>query len=88
MFGCHHGQTSLEKATRRSLPLFASANWQSRLFPQQDGKATIIETGREFTIKATNQLEGMFLASPAVAEGALFLRSDTHLYRIENRNGG
>lgn len=57
-------------------------------FLNQDGKATIIETGREFKIKATNQLEGMFLASPAVADGALFLRSATHLYRIEDRDGG
>jgi outer membrane protein assembly factor BamB len=58
------------------------------LFVSQDGKATMIEAGREFKVIATNQLEGLFLASPAVAQGALFLRSDSHLYRIENRNGG
>ena len=51
-------------------------------FVNQDGKATIIEAGREFKVAATNQLEGMFLASPAVANGALFLRSDKHLYCI------
>ena len=32
-----------------------------------------------------NQLEGLFLASPAVASGALFLRSDKHLYRIAKK---
>ena len=52
------------------------------LFVNQDGKATLIETGREYKVAHINQLEGIFLASPAVADGALFLRSDTHLYCI------
>jgi hypothetical protein len=29
-------------------------------------------------------LSGRFMASPAIAGKALFLRTDTHLYRIED----
>lgn len=49
----------------------------------QQGKTLILKPGKEFTTLATNQLDGTFYASPAVAGRALFLRSDTHLYRIE-----
>lgn len=52
-------------------------------FCGRDGKTTVLTAGREHEILATNQLSGTFKASPAVADGALFLRSDTHLYRIE-----
>jgi len=34
-------------------------------------------------VLAENELEGGFMASPAVAGRALFLRTRTHLYRIE-----
>ncbi len=43
----------------------------------------MLAAGRKFKVLATNQLKGAFKASPAVADGALFLRSDTHLYRVE-----
>ena len=33
---------------------------------------------------ATNTLDDGFMASPAVADGALFLRTKSHLYRIED----
>ncbi|MEM7231471.1 MAG: PQQ-binding-like beta-propeller repeat protein [Planctomycetota bacterium] len=48
------------------------------------GEMTILSTGQKFEILASNQLEGNFFASPAVAGRSLFLRSATHLYRIEN----
>ncbi|MCP4782335.1 MAG: PQQ-like beta-propeller repeat protein [Fuerstiella sp.] len=54
-------------------------------FCSRDGRTVILSTGREFETLATNQLDGIFRASPAVADAALFLRSDTHLYRIEER---
>ena len=33
--------------------------------------------------RTLNELPGRFMASPAVSGNALFLRTDTHLYRIE-----
>ena len=48
------------------------------------GKATVLQVGRTYKILATNRLESGFMASPAVSGRALFLRSKTHLYRIES----
>ena len=52
-------------------------------FCNREGKTTIVAADSAFQILATNQLKGTFKASPAVTDGALFLRSDTHLCRIE-----
>lgn len=52
-------------------------------FFDEDGKATVIEAGREFKVLATNSLDDGSLASPAIAGKALFVRTKTHLYRIE-----
>lgn len=51
----------------------------------QEGSTYILEAGKEFKLLATNQLDGTFFASPAVAGKALYLRSDEYLYRIEDR---
>lgn len=50
----------------------------------EEGKTLVLASGREHQVLATSQLDGKFYASPAVAGRALFLRSATHLYRIEN----
>ena len=49
----------------------------------EEGKVTVLEAGREYRVLAVSELEGGFMASPAVAGRALFLRTKTHLYRIE-----
>ena len=49
----------------------------------EEGKTTVLATGREFRKLAENQLGDGFMASPAVSGEALFLRSRTQLYRIE-----
>jgi hypothetical protein len=41
-----------------------------------------------FESLAENQLGEGFLASPAVAGKAFYLRTKTHLYRIEKRRDG
>jgi outer membrane protein assembly factor BamB len=51
----------------------------------EDGKTTVISPGRTFEALAENRLDDGFLASPAVAGKAFYLRTRTHLYRIENR---
>lgn len=62
-------------------PLWAEGNIY--LF-SEEGKTTVIEAGRQFKVKATNVLDDGFMASPAVSGKALFLRTRTHLYRVEN----
>ncbi|MDQ3623700.1 MAG: PQQ-binding-like beta-propeller repeat protein [Verrucomicrobiota bacterium] len=49
----------------------------------ENGKVAVLAVDREFALLADNQLGDGYMASPAVAGKALFLRSKTHLYRIE-----
>jgi outer membrane protein assembly factor BamB len=49
----------------------------------EEGKTTVLAAGRECKKLAENQLGDGFMASPAVAGNALFLRSRSHLYRVE-----
>jgi len=51
-------------------------------FLSEEGVATVIAPGRVFSKLAVNQLDGTTLASIAVSAGSLFIRSDSHLYRI------
>ena len=52
-------------------------------FFSEEGKTTVVAAGREFKKLAENQLDGGFMASPAVSGRSLFLRTRTHLYRVE-----
>ena len=52
-------------------------------FFDEEGLATIIQPGDTLEVLARNKLDDGFMASPAVAAGALFLRTTTHLYRIQ-----
>lgn len=49
----------------------------------EDGKTTVFAAAREFRVLAENHLDAGFMASPAIAGNGLFLRTKTHLYRIE-----
>jgi outer membrane protein assembly factor BamB len=51
-------------------------------FQSEDGVTTVIAPGRAFHRLATNTLDGRTLASIAVSAGSIFIRSDSHLYRI------
>jgi outer membrane protein assembly factor BamB len=53
-------------------------------FFNQEGVTTVLKPGRTCEVLATNKLDAGFMASPAVAGKALFLRTKTHLYRIES----
>ncbi len=49
----------------------------------REGGATLIKPGRELKVLAKNKLAGGLMASPAVSGKALYLRTRTHLYRVE-----
>jgi outer membrane protein assembly factor BamB len=51
-------------------------------FCARNGATVVLTPGRTCRILGTNQLDGMVMASPAVADNAIFLRSKTDLYRI------
>ena len=50
----------------------------------EDGVTTVIRPGRTCEILATNRLDDGCMASPAVAEDAIILRTKTHVYRIDD----
>jgi outer membrane protein assembly factor BamB len=54
-------------------------------FLSEEGMATVIGPGHQFHELANNRLDGYMLASIAVSNGSIFIRSDTHLYRIGAR---
>ncbi|MCP5516014.1 MAG: PQQ-binding-like beta-propeller repeat protein [Verrucomicrobiales bacterium] len=60
-------------------PLFAEGRIY---FFGQQGAATVVRAGRAFEPLATNRIEGTVIATPAVTDGRILLRTDTHLYAI------
>ncbi|MFO1004576.1 MAG: PQQ-binding-like beta-propeller repeat protein [Planctomycetaceae bacterium] len=52
------------------------------LFLDEDGLATWVKVGQTFEVVGTNQVPGRTFATPAFADGAMYLRTDTALYKI------
>jgi outer membrane protein assembly factor BamB len=50
----------------------------------EQGTTTVIAAGTTFRKLGTNSVTGRTLASLAAIDGSLFLRTDTHLYRIDS----
>ena len=65
--------------TYSASPVFAGGHIY---IPAEQGVVTVIAPGKEPRRVAANKLDGGLLASMAVAGRAIFLRSDTHLYKI------
>ena len=64
-----------------SSPLYADGKIY---FFNREGETTVIHPGRQFDEVAVNLLSGEFLASPIGVGNALLVRSDAHLYKIQN----
>ena len=61
-------------------PVFADGKiW---LFSEQ-GKTSVILPGKNLQLIGESQMGDGFLASPAIVGSAFYLRSRTHLYRVE-----
>jgi len=74
------------------------AHWQERMnqrhfaspllaegriyFFGSEGKCTVVKADQKFEKLAENQLEGTVVATPAIVDRTIFLRTDMHLYRI------
>lgn len=64
---------------------FSASPWASDgkvYLLSEDGHTFVIEAGDKYVELAKNSLDEMSLASPALAPGALFMRTQTRLYRI------
>jgi outer membrane protein assembly factor BamB len=60
-------------------PVFADGRMY---FQSEEGVVTVVAPGKEFRQLATSRLDGGMLASMAVSGGSIFIRTETHLYRI------
>ena len=52
-------------------------------FGSHEGKVTVIQPGLEPKIVAENELDGKIMASPAIVDDSIILRTDKSLYRID-----
>lgn len=69
---------------------FTSSPWayEGKVFClADDGQTYVVRAGAEFKLLNRNRLDEMTWSSPAVAGGALFLRTVDHLYCIKDKAG-
>jgi outer membrane protein assembly factor BamB len=64
-------------------PIFAEGRIY---FLSEEGESVVIAPGKQFKELARNKLDGPTLASMAVSTGSIFVRSQTHLYRLSNES--
>ena len=67
---------------------FSASPWASDgkvYLLSEDGHTFVIEAGDKYVELAKNSLDEMSLASPALAPNAMFMRTQTRLYRIGGR---
>ena len=65
--------------------LFTASPWayNGRIFAiSEDGDTYVVKAGPEFEMLGVNALEEWTLATPAVANGSLIVRTVSALYRI------
>ena len=50
----------------------------------EEGVVVVLDAGAELKILAANQLDGAILATPAIVDGTLYVRTESHLYAFGN----
>lgn len=86
---CHDARTGEQIYGRQRLSQesagFTASPWayNGKLFLlSEDGETFVVQSGAKYTLLGRNHLNEMTLATPAVARGSLFIRTQTKLYRI------
>ena len=86
---CHDARTGDEVYGRqriaRGAAAFTASPWayNGKIFAaSEDGDTYVIEAGREYRLLGKNTLDGMVLATPAIARGSVFMRTISSLWRI------
>ena len=67
------------KGSYSASPIFANGRI---LFLNEAGTATWVKVGKQFEQLGENQVPGRTLATPAFQDGAMYIRTDEHLYKI------
>jgi len=85
IISCVDGTTGEEVWTKRVGGAFCASPVVAGdliYFCDEKGKTTVVKAGKEYTEIAVNELDDGLRSSPAIAQGALYLRSFKHLYKI------
>lgn len=72
------------EGTFSASPLLALADNRIYLV-SEEGNTTVVETDPTLRIVGVNTLKDLFMATPVASGGAIFLRSDQHLYCVGER---
>ena len=56
--------------------------FRSIYFTSEEGEIYVVKAGPEFELLATNSMNDVCMATPAIADGILFIRTQHHLYAI------
>lgn len=90
-FTAHDPKTGVEvygkQRIERGSGAFTASPWayNGRIFVlSEDGDTFVIEAGDEFKVVGKNSLDEMCMSTPAVADGSLFIRTRSKLYRLTN----
>ena len=89
---CHDAKTGKQMYGRQRISPEASAftaspwAYNGKVFVlSEDGETFVIQAGPEFKVLGKNTLNEMALATPAVARGSLFIRTQSALYRVTRK---
>ena len=86
---CHDAKTGKEVYSRQRITdeaaSFSASPWayNGRIFAlSEEGDTYVIQAGPEFKRLGKNSLDELTLATPAIANGSLIVRTASKLYRI------
>ena len=86
---CTDARTGREVYSRKRIArratAFTASPWayNGKIFAlSEEGETFVIRAGPEYEVFGSNALDEMALATPAVADGSLVIRTASHLYRI------
>jgi outer membrane protein assembly factor BamB len=89
---CHDAKTGKEVYGRQRVAVdttgFTASPWayNGKIFAlSEDGDTYVIQAGPEFKVLGKNSLNELSLATPAVANGSLIVRTASKLYRLEKQ---
>lgn len=93
-FACYDARTGKQMyenpKVRTGGSAFTASPWayDGKIFClSEDGDTFVIEAGKEFKVLRKNKLDEFTMATPAIADGSLFIRTEKRLYRITNGTG-
>lgn len=92
LFGCFDAQTGKPMYDKPKVRLgeggaFTASPWayNGKIFClNEEGETIVVAAGPKFEVVGKNSLEEFTMATPAIADDSLFIRTETRLYRISN----